>query len=387
MAAALAAFVVLREYWPLNPAPRQVDLQVYVGAVRWVWEGGALYDFEVTETGLPFTYPPFGLIAFAPTLWIPMSVMKTLSLLWAGASVLTLAYLTAHRSSVFRSGLLRRVPPRLAVPVLCILLGLSNLVLVGTRLGQISLLLVAVVAVDVLVVAERWPKLGGILTGIAAAVKLTPLAVLPMLWLAGRRRAAYTGTATFGLLTAGAAAIFPGATADYVLHKAGDLQRFGNPASVLNQSVNALLLRMGLPEGGLQRALFLIAALAILAVAWWRAAVLYRGGDEYGALVVTGAAMVAASPISWNHHLVWLWLAAFLTVARRWWWQVAWMGVLALITEFGVRSHLTSGVAPPLDWLSANLRAIAAVVVAVLVPVVTLRAWQLRSAWTSGARR
>ena len=39
----------------------------------------------------------------------------------------------------------------------------------------------------------------------------------------------------------------------------------------------------------------LIVALTILAIAWWRAAVLYRGGDEYGALVVTGAAMVAAS--------------------------------------------------------------------------------------------
>lgn len=376
--AAAVTVLVLIEYNPFADVPRMSDLRVYTGAAQWVLDGGALYDFRVDGWGLPFTYPPFGVLPFLLTAGLPYTAMKVLSLLWAGASVLALAYLIPRHARIFTSpdGLLARVPAALATPLLCVALGLSGPVLVGTRLGQVSLLLVALVAVDVLVICPRWPRLGGYLTGFTAALKLTPLAVLPVLWLAGRRRQAYQGTGLFAALTATGIALFPAETVDYVLHKAGDLPRFGSYKGVPNQGVGALLMRMGI-EGGTQKLIYLVLALGILALTWHRAARLMRSGDDFSALVVTGAGMVAASPISWTHHQVWLWLAMFVVISRRPAVQLAWMAFLALIMTYGVREHVTSTLGLPhvewIDWVFANLRAVTAIALAALVPVLPLR--------------
>lgn len=375
--AIVAVVFVLREYDPFQRVPRMSDLRVYTGAAQWVLDGGALYEFRVGGHGLPFTYPPFGVLPFLPSVWVPYTAMKVLSLLWAGASVLALAYLIPRHARIFTSpdGLLARVPAALATPLLAIALGLSGPVLVGTRLGQISLLLVALITIDVLVICPRWPRWGGLVTGFAAALKLTPLAVLPALWLAGRRRQAYNGAGLFAVLTAIGIAIFPREMVDYVLHKAGDLPRFGDYKGVPNQGVGALLMRMGL-DGGVQKALYLIAALIILVFAWRRAAQLLRAGDDFSALVVIGAAMVAASPISWTHHQVWLWMAMFLVISGRRGWQIAWMVALAVIMTYGTRKHITTHLGLPsiawVDWIYANLRAVAAIVIAAVIPVIVL---------------
>lgn len=369
---------VLVEYNPFADIPRMSDLQVYVGAARWVLDGQPLYEFRVGGDGLPFTYPPFGVIPFIPFAAVPYTAMKVLALLAAGASVLAIAHLIPRTAPIFTSpdGLLSRVPATLATPVLCIALGLSGPVLVGTRLGQISLPLVAVVTLDVLVVCRRWPRFGGLLTGFVAAVKLTPLAVLPALWLAGRRRQALNGAGLFAVLTAIGVAIFPSAMVEYVLHKAGDLPRFGAYQGVPNQGVGALLMRMGL-EGTAQKAIYLVLAGVILVLCWHRAGRLLRRGDDFSAVIVIGAGMVAASPISWTHHQVWLWMGLFLVVARRGRRQIAWMVLLAVIMTYGSRAHLTEHLELPsiawVDWIYANLRAFAAIAIAAVVPIRMLR--------------
>ena len=377
--------LVLREYNPFADIPRMSDLRVYTGAAQWVLDGGALYDFRVGGHGLPFTYPPFGVLPFIPTAAVPYTVMKVLALLWAGASVLALGYLIPRHARIFTSpeGMLTRVPAQLATPLICIALGLSGPVLVGARLGQVSLLIVALVSIDVLVIVPRWPRFGGLLTGLTAAVKLTPLAILPALWLAGRRRQAYNGAGMFAVLSAIGVALFPSETIEYITHKAGDLPRFGSYKGVPNQGVGAMLMRMGL-EGGLQKALYAVAALAILIVAWRRAAHLMRAHDDaFSALIVLGAAMVAASPISWTHHQVWLWMAMFLVVSRRRGIQITWMVVLAVVMTYGTRAHITTHLGfheiAWIDWIYANLRAIAAIVIAAIVPVLVLRTRSLRS--------
>lgn len=372
VALVLAARIVL-EYNPLAERPRMSDLRVYVGAAQWVLDGGELYEFAASD-GLPFTYPPFGVLPFIAVAWVPYGAMKVLALLWAGASVLAIAYLIPRRARIFTApgALLSRVPTSLATPLLCIALGLSGPVLVGTRLGQISLLLVALITVDVLYVCPRWPRLGGLITGVCAAVKLTPLAVIPALWLGGKRRQAYNGAALFVVLSLIGIAAFPDQIGDYVFHKAGDLPRFGQYKGVPNQGIGALLMRMGL-EGGVQKALYLALALIVLVLAWRRARYLMRRGDDFSALIVVGAAMVAASPISWTHHQVWLWMAAFLVVSRTRAWQIAWMVLLIFIMTFGVRAHITSFIGLDrigwIDWIFANLRALAAIAIAAFVPI------------------
>ena len=114
-------------------------------------------------------------------------------------------------------------------------------------------------------------------------------------------------------------------------------------------------------------------ALIVLVLAWRRARYLMRRGDDFSALIVVGAAMVAASPISWTHHQVWLWMAAFLVVSRTRAWQIAWMVLLIFIMTFGVRAHITSFIGLDrigwIDWIFANLRALAAIAIAAFVPI------------------
>lgn len=355
---------------PLAFYPRRTDLQVYVGAVREVLGGGSLYDFR-TELGLPFTYPPFALLPFVPLAYLPFTAAKVLAVAWTWASTILIAGLAARHASIFtEGGALQRVPRQIAAPVIAIGLGMSHPVMSNNRFGQISVLLVAVIAFDVLVVCRRWPRYGGLLTGLAAAVKLTPLAVLPMLWLGGRRRAAYNGLGVFtgcGLI---GLAIFPGATVDYVFHRAGDMTRFGPYTSTSNQSVNGLLFRAGL-DGTTQKLLFVGIALAVLALAWRRSARLLRAGDDFAALVVIGAAMVAASPISWGHHQAWLWLAALLVVSRVAWRQAAWSVLVIVLLSKAPIGELTGGAVPALDWFVGSWRCLIAIVIAAVLPIRT----------------
>lgn len=352
---------------PLAYYPRRTDLQVYVGAVHEVVNGGELYEYR-TDLGLPFTYPPFALLPFVPLAYLPFTAVKVLAVAWTWASTILIGVLAARHAKVFQpGGPFERIPTQVAAPLIVIALGMSHPVMSNNRFGQISVLLVAIVAFDVLVVCRRWPQYGGILTGLTAAIKLTPLAILPMLWLAGRRRQAYNGLATFTGLGAIGLVIFPGATFDYVLHRAGDMTRFGPYTSTSNQSVNGLLFRAGL-DGTTQKALFLVLAGTVLVFAWRRSARLLRSGDPFAALVVIGAAMVAASPISWGHHQVWLWLAALAVVSRTGWRQAAWtLLVVALLSKAPI-GELTDGAVPPIDWLVGSMRCFLAIAIATVVP-------------------
>lgn len=353
---------------PLAYYPRRTDLAVYVGAVHEVVNGGSLYEFR-TELGLPFTYPPFALLPFVPLAYIPFTAAKVLAVVWTWVSTIGIAALTARHAKVFRpGGAFERLPTQAATPLIAIALGMSHPVMSNNRFGQISVLLAAIVAFDVLVVCRRWPAYGGILTGLTAAIKLTPLAVLPMLWLAGRRRQAYNGLGVFAALGAVGFAIFPGATLDYALHRAGDMTRFGPYTSTSNQSLNGLLFRAGL-DGTTQKLLFLAAALVVLMLAWRRSARLLSDGDPFAALVVIGAAMVAASPISWGHHQVWLWLAAFAVVARTDWRQAAWTVVVIVLLSKAPIGELTGGAVPAVDWLVGSLRGFLAIAIATVIPL------------------
>jgi alpha-1,2-mannosyltransferase len=64
-------------------------------------------------------------------------------------------------------------------------------------LGQVTIILMAMVAVDVLAVTARGSRWGGLLAGVAAAVFLVPLIFIPHLFLTGKRAAAARTLAVF----------------------------------------------------------------------------------------------------------------------------------------------------------------------------------------------
>ncbi|WP_328466178.1 glycosyltransferase 87 family protein [Actinoplanes sp. NBC_00393] len=270
---------------------RLTDLQVYLGALDTLRDGGSLYDY-IRNGNAPFTYPPFAaLLLLIPALLPPPLLYLTWTLATAAAAI-ALAHL-------FR---------REAAPWIALALMLSAPVSSNFRYGQISLLLAVLVTVDAL--ALRHSRHQGVLIGLAAAIKLTPLIFIPMLWLTGRRRAAAVATATFAACTTFAAVLLPQDSLRYWTSEVHDVPRLGFITSVGNQSLNGALLRLDVPHRPLLATLL---AGAIAALALWRITGLR---DPRTALVITGAAGLVLSPVSWTHHQIWLVLAAFLPLSR-----------------------------------------------------------------------
>ena len=130
--------------------------------------------------------------------------------------------------------------------------------------GQINIVLMALVAVDCLAVAPRWPR--GALTGLAAAVKLTPAAFVLFFLLRRDYRAAAVAGVSFAVTTAAGFAL---AGPDSVRYWTGRLPdgRIGNPATAANQCLQAVLARAGLdPHTTLGMAVWLaLSALVVMA--------------------------------------------------------------------------------------------------------------------------
>ncbi|MFG1950101.1 glycosyltransferase family 87 protein [Micromonospora sp. NPDC048830] len=147
---------------------------------------------------------------------------------------------------VRRADGLRRVDPALRVPVVALLLFGSAPVSSNLRFGQISVVLVALVLVDCLGILPT--RYRGALTGIAAAIKLTPMIFVVYWWVSGQRRTAINAVAAFGACTGIAWLVLPGESVRFWFTEIWNVDRVGNIATGGNQSLNGALLRLELPD-------------------------------------------------------------------------------------------------------------------------------------------
>ncbi|HWD09479.1 MAG TPA: glycosyltransferase 87 family protein, partial [Actinomycetota bacterium] len=147
-------------------AERLPDLHIYTLAVTALVHGGSLYMLHQGEAAR-FTYPPFAGLAFFPIAYLPEPVTRVLWTLLTIAAVAVLCWVVTTR-------LPRRLGPREVVwPLVTALVLASKPVQSNLWFGQISVLLTLAVVADVLAFSGRRGQ--GVLTGIAAAIKLTPL--------------------------------------------------------------------------------------------------------------------------------------------------------------------------------------------------------------------
>lgn len=279
-----------------------IDLAVYRFGGRAVLDGIGLYAANDPTTGLPFTYPPFAAFLMVPIALLPTVVAAAV---WAVASVLALAAtLTAFlRSGGSSAGLGRMV----AIVGFALLL---EPVWASLSFGQVNLFLMLAVSVDLLRPERRW---AGVLVGVAAGIKLTPLVFVVLLVLVGRRTAAGRAVLTFVATVAVGFVAMPSAAVSYWTHVLWDPSRIGGVEFTSNQSVLGVLTRLlgAEPSTLLWLAIAGPLSLGILlvAAAWWR-----RGARDVG--VCLGAiSMLVASPISWSHH--WVWAAPIALVLAR----------------------------------------------------------------------
>jgi len=289
------------------PINWMADFDVYRGGGGAVLHGPPLYDLRVpidyrvdgVQVRLPFTYTPFAALVFVPlslpgtgfahAFWFVLNTLALAAVVWTS---LGLMRVPAGR---LRAGL------TVAGTAAAFLL---DPVLENAFDGQINVLLMLLVLVD----RAPWvqPRWRGVLTGVAAAIKLTPLVFAVHLLFAGRPKDALRAFATFAAGLGLSFLVLPDSTRRYWLDGwLFDIDRFlvGPPIGV-NHSLAGFFARLAgqwqnpgwtVPVCGL-------AGLAgVLAGAW-----LTRRGHELLGVTVVGATAVAVAPLTWYFHLVWI---------------------------------------------------------------------------------
>jgi alpha-1,2-mannosyltransferase len=300
-----------------------LDLRVYRDSFH-AWVGGRpLYDVRVTEADLPFTYPPDAILVLAPLAWLPFPLSAATLLVLSGAAML----LTCWASLQPLSG--GRPTWAMAAAVGGAALFLQPVWSV-LNYGQVDLLLTAAVTVDLLVVPHRYR---GVLTGLLAAVKLTPLVFLLLLALRRDWASAARVVGTFVVVGLVGAVALPHESVEYWFHALRDPARIGPPAYVGNLSTYGVLERFW-GDAAVTKALWLLLAVAVLAAA----VVVVRRAVALGYVLVPLAVVALAgllcSPIAWDHHWAWTVVLAFALVELWTWSRVAAAvgGVLVLVT-------------------------------------------------------
>lgn len=301
-AGALSTALCLLRVWTLTWHQQQLDLAVYLLGARHLVDGRLYLVSLGTSPHLPFTYPPFAALFFLPLAAVPTTAAQ---LLWALVSVLSLLAMVALSLRAVVPGMDRT---RLALVSLA---GLGPAILLEPvwltfSYGQINLLLGAAIladlTMDLRLGGRTLPR--GLLLGLCAAIKLIPLVFIPYLFLTRQIRAAWTALATFLGATAVAAVVQPAVTWSYFTKYATDAQRVGTVYFISNQSLRGAADRLThhVVSGGIVTALAGLVLIAGLLVARWA----FRESSAFLGLLVCATTGLLVSPITWEHHLVWL---------------------------------------------------------------------------------
>jgi alpha-1,2-mannosyltransferase len=349
-AVALGLYVIYTVIHPKSFTMDPVDLGVYraggliVRHVRPLYDprlAAPLYDWiGYGKLHLPFTYTPFAAIAFALISFVPWWLSQQLSV-----AVDILALLAALWLTLGGLGY-RRDKTRLAVTLLgAAAVFWAEPVLRTMYLGQVNLVLMALIIWDLCqpdTDKSRWWK--GFGTGIAAGIKLVPLIFIPYLLLARKFRQAAMACAGFAFTVLLGFVILPGDSRKWwfggLFFQGG---RTGFTGWAGNQSLDGLITRLTGSINGARPA-WIAAAVVIGAVGVTAAALLDRKGYQVPGLLMASLTGLLVSPISWDHH--WVWIAPGALVAahyavrawRRHARGIAWaLGILAagIVAWFG----------------------------------------------------
>jgi len=173
-------------------------------------------------------------------------------------------------------------------------------------LGQINLVLMLMIIWDLTPPAAGRGRWRGVVTGIAAGIKLVPLIFIPYLLITRRFREALLALGGFLVTVLLGFAVVPGDSADFWFR--GLFFADGRTGFVGwggNQSLRALVTRLaGSIDGG--TAPWIAACLVVTLLGMLCAAALYRSGHELLGLLTAALTGLLDSPISWDHHWVWV---------------------------------------------------------------------------------
>jgi len=177
-------------------------------------------------------------------------------------------------------------------------------------LGQVELMLMGVIVWDLSQPdSRRWK---GIATGLAAGVKLVPLIFILYLVITRRSRQALAALAAFAATVLVGFAALPGEAVKWWFHGYFlQANRTGFVGDRVNQSLRGILTRLAGSVASAQP-VWLVTAIAIGVLGLAAATLIHRAGHPFVGLMTCALTAVLISPISWDHH--WVWIAPGLAV-------------------------------------------------------------------------
>ncbi|HJQ46312.1 MAG TPA: glycosyltransferase 87 family protein [Amycolatopsis sp.] len=329
------------------------DLGVYQIAGARILEGTSVYDTPLlgnTRGIWEFVYTPFAALLFVPLAKLHGDVFT-----YVGAFGDFVALAVAVWATLAMLGYRRDV--RLAVWSLPIagLLMWCEPIRETMAFGQVNIMLMTLVLVDMVLPDSFRGK--GVLTGIAAGIKLTPLFFVLYLVFTRRYRAAAVSAGSFVATVLVGFLVLPHDSKTFWSGAFADPTRVGVPENPSNESLRGMVARSVGLDGGMK--LLWLALAAVLALGCLLLARrLADRGEELLAVALCGLATTAVSPYSWVHH--WVWLGALLVyllhASLRRWAVLAWLGLLltAAVASGGVLQLFGSSRSSILDFPSWN---------------------------------
>jgi alpha-1,2-mannosyltransferase len=261
-----------------------------------------LYDWPLNNEALKFTYTPFAALFFAAVSFIPWNLLPRLSevanlIALVAASWCTMAALGYTDRRVRAGGaFLAAAAGLLTEPVFRTL-----------YLGQINLLLMALIIWDLCQpdtpASRRWK---GLATGFAAGIKLVPLIFIPYLLLTRKFRQAAMASGGFIVTVVLGFVLLPGDSKDWWFHGLFIQDgRTGFTGWSGNQSLRAIATRLA---GSIDAATvpWVVGVVLVTVLGLLAAVMLYRAGHQMLGLLTTALVGLFDSPISWDHHWVWI---------------------------------------------------------------------------------
>jgi alpha-1,2-mannosyltransferase len=306
---AIVAAVTLVAYLSVWGQRYGLDLKVYRNAVSSWRSRQNPYLLTFTQSDLPFTYPPFALLALSPLTWATFPVTQWL------LSAAGLAAATGSIVLVMRD-MGATVTPRLwckSFTWACLSFIAVEPARSAIDYGQIEFILMFIVVADLLLIP---PPYRGIGIGLAAAVKLTPLSFVIVLAVGRDVKSVIRAAVSFSLWTGLSWLFWPGASGTYWFSDMSDAARVGPIAYAGNQCWYAILHRPPFPASGSTLAWLLLSLMTLGASTFvvWRCV---SARQKAPAIVATALAGLLISPISWTHHWVWVLLIPALTPRHR----------------------------------------------------------------------
>jgi alpha-1,2-mannosyltransferase len=307
------------------------DFETYRDAADHVTGHIPLYSEKLIHDHL-YTYTPFSALTFLPLEWLPHG--------WAGVYTWLVVNFVVLAAIVVQCWRMLGYEVTRYVIAASALIALTCTFLEPVRAtlfyGQINLVLLLLVLWDTGRPTQN--RLRGLGVGIAAGIKLTPAYFIFYFLTVRQWRSAAVALGTVLASVAVGWAVLPSDSQQYWAGMLFDTQRIGKDLlHPSNQSLRGAMARLAgapptsvtkpLPGEAPPNWLWLLAAVAVVAVSAVIAVLLFRCGERLLSVTITGLTAVVVSPFSWSHHWVWfvplvVWVL-HRALTNRWWWLCA----------------------------------------------------------------